>query len=103
MEKILYFDYIEEKLKYSFLSQNIIIISKRNNLIYLTFFQIFSSLFGMFYFIFRRTIIYIYKLYNIIISTKWNLWKYYNKFNIFINSLYINIVIWMWFFYLYNN
>ena len=60
MEKILYFDYIEEKLKYSFLSQNIIIISKRNNLIYLTFFQIFSSLFGMFYFIFRRTIIYIY-------------------------------------------
>ena len=60
MDKILFFDYIEENLKYSFLSQNIIIINKRNKLIYFTFIQVFFSIFGMIIFKLRRTIVFVY-------------------------------------------
>jgi len=60
MENILFFDYINDNVKYAFLSQNSIVINKRNKLIYFTFFQVFSSLFGMLYVIIRKARIYLF-------------------------------------------
>ena len=57
---ILFKEKIDEKYYYSFIIQPTEIIKKRNNLIYLTFGQIFASIFGMFFFIYRKSIIYIY-------------------------------------------
>ena len=57
---ILFKEKIDEKYYYSFIIQPTEIIKKRNNLIYLTFGQVFASIFGMFFFIYRKSIIYIY-------------------------------------------
>ncbi len=57
---ILFKNKIDEKYYYSFIIQPTEIIIKRNNLIYLTFGQVFASIFGMFFFLYRKSIIYIY-------------------------------------------
>ena len=69
MDKILFFDYIEENLKYSFLSQNIIIINKRNKLIYFTIIQVFFSIFGMIIFIIRKIKFFIFANFLILFLT----------------------------------
>jgi hypothetical protein len=57
---ILFKEKIDSKIYYSFIIQPLDIILKRNNLIYLIFGQVFASIFGMFFFIYRKSIIYIY-------------------------------------------